>query len=367
MPGFSLVNGDTSSDATGYENSIAIGIDGLPVISYRDTTHGYLRVLHCGDITCSTGNTMTNVDTSGGLAAYQTSLAIGADGLPVISYFALPTNDDLKIAHCGNVACTSGNTITSVDTAGKVGMYSALTIGVDGLPIISYQDNTSSPFHLKVLHCGNVDCTAGNVFTLVDPGSGSESFGYGTSITIGMDGLPVISYKNNFSDLKVAHCGDIHCASGNTITKVDNRDSLYTTSITTGADGLPVIAYIADSGFNLKVLHCGNSACTSANTINTVDSDAYNASITIGTDGLPIISYMDWTSKDLKVAHCGDVSCSLGNAIYTLELANQSGERSSITIGVDGLPIISYLDLTTYKLRVAHCSNTFCMPYWRRR
>ena len=64
LPGFSLVTGDTSSTATGYDSSIAVGIDGLPVISYRNTSNGYLRVLHCGDIACSSGNTITDVDLS---------------------------------------------------------------------------------------------------------------------------------------------------------------------------------------------------------------------------------------------------------------------------------------------------------------
>jgi hypothetical protein len=37
----------------------------------------------------------------------------------------------------------------------------------------------------------------------------------------------------------------------------------------------------------------------------------------------------------------------------------------SITIGVDGLPIISYYG--GGNLKVAHCSNALCLPYFRRR
>ena len=43
------------------------------------------------------------------------------------------------------------------------------------------------------------------------------------------------------------------------------------------------------------------------------------------------------------------------------------GWYSSITIGADGLPIISYFDDTNDDLKVARCSNAFCAPYFRRR
>jgi hypothetical protein len=36
-------------------------------------------------------------------------VAIGADGLPLISYHQL-NNDYLKVAHCENLACQPGNT-----------------------------------------------------------------------------------------------------------------------------------------------------------------------------------------------------------------------------------------------------------------
>ncbi|PZC45289.1 MAG: hypothetical protein C1O27_002468 [Chloroflexi bacterium] len=38
-----------------------------------------------------------------------------------------------------------------------------------------------------------------------------------------------------------------------------------------------------------------------------------------------------------------------------------------ITIGADGLGLISYWDLTNADLKVAHCENAFCSPHFRRR
>jgi hypothetical protein len=44
-------------------------------------------------------------------------------------------------------------------------------------------------------------------------------------------------------------------------------------------------------------------------TIETSPFITYPASITIGGDGLGVISYYDATNADLKVAHCGDSQC----------------------------------------------------------
>jgi hypothetical protein len=102
-----------------------------------------------------TANTTTTVD-SASYVGYYTSLTIGSDGLPVVSY-SDGTYGDLKVLHCGNTACTSDNISTTVDSAGRVGYYTSLTIGADELPVVSYYDATNGD--LKVLHCANAFCT----------------------------------------------------------------------------------------------------------------------------------------------------------------------------------------------------------------
>ena len=54
-------------------------------------------------------------------------------------------------------------------------------------------------------------------------------------------------------------------------------------------------------------------------------------------------------------------------AITTLDSDGIVGWYTSITIGADGLPVISYRDATNEDLKVARCSNAFCAPYFRRR
>jgi hypothetical protein len=80
--------------------SIAIGADGLGLISYDDATNGKLKVAHCADAACS-GATTATLDAAGSGGRYP-SVTTGVDGLGLISYFAV-TNADLRVAHLGNV------------------------------------------------------------------------------------------------------------------------------------------------------------------------------------------------------------------------------------------------------------------------
>jgi len=129
-----------SADRVGWFTSIAIGVDGNPVISYYDDTNVDLKVASCGDPTCTTATTRA-IDTTGWVGI-MTSIAIGVDGNPVISYYD-DTNGDLKVASCGDPTCTTATT-RAIDTTGRVGYSTSIAIGVNGNPVISYTDMTNS-------------------------------------------------------------------------------------------------------------------------------------------------------------------------------------------------------------------------------
>ena len=187
----------------------------------------------------------------------------------------------------------------TLDSTGSVGFYSAITIGIDGNPVISYYDDTNGD--LKVAACNNPTCTDSDNTTI---DSNSTGFGQFTSIAIGTNGNPIISYADATNgDLKVAACNNPTCTTSTNTIIDSNGDVGYFTSITIGTNGNPIISYLDATNLDLKVAACNNPTCTTS-TNTTIDSDGFvgsYTSIAIGTNGTPIISYYDATNQDLKV------------------------------------------------------------------
>ena len=371
---------------SGIESSIAVGSDGLGITSYYasslNTQHRDLRVAHCANPAC-TEVTTTDVDTAGDVGKFS-SIKIGQDGLPLISYVALRNAsnaviEDLKVAHCSDVACTAA-TVTTLDAAARVSDVTSLTIGGDGLGLISYQDapTFSSDTRMKVAHCRNTACTSRTLSTIdtVKPDNG-ESGGYSqTGIATGNHGLGLVTYYDGgpHQMLKVAACTNADCST--TVRSVVDRaadpaNQLHggDASVTFGHDGLALIAYNGNykgaSGSDLKVAHCRNVYCTEATKI-TADTGGHvgwHTSIAVGGDGLGVVSYYDATNDDLKVAHCADLACSSAKTT-TVDSFDDVGYRSSITMGTDGLPLISYVGpgvgVAGLALRVVRCGNSDC-------
>jgi hypothetical protein len=183
----------------------------LGLISYRRTEGSpfgllsYLAVAHCSDVYCSTA-TATTIDPTQ-TVGYHTSITIGADGLGLISYrqdyFVLFIGTHIgsrRVAHCSNVECSAA-TVNVPPASGNVFEATSMTLGADGLGLISYQANGGG---LAVAHCDTVTCSTDRPI-LVDGGAGAHS-----SVTIGADGLPIVSY-GSAGGLKVAHCGNAFC------------------------------------------------------------------------------------------------------------------------------------------------------------
>jgi len=372
----------------GQLSSSTIGADGFGLISYIGD--GGLSVAHCDSTECARADVAKNI--APGFSRFQqTDITIGADGLGLI--VQSDDSSGLSVSHCDDVACTSATTST-IDSDGYVGVYSSITIGADGLGLISYSKRnprTTLGYDLKVAHCDNAACTSATITTLVSDFVGTAS------ITTGADGLGLISYVDaNTTSLKIAHCDDAACTSATTTTFETDRDILGMTSITTGADGLGLFTYqdITDTPYQLpifKVGHCDNAACTSA-TITTIDLDGRfgGAKITTGADGLGLISYFDsikstdesiscsgYCFNQLKVAHCDNTACT-SVTTFTIDVVEHDyygpmDRHMSVTIGADGLPMISFRDfrvddpqsaiedeLTPDFVAVIHCGNAFC-------
>ncbi len=319
-----------------------------------------LQLGSSGSIECrSLPSTLTVVDSANDVGLY-TSIVVPADGRPVISYQDA-TNGNLNVMRCGVPSCSIGNTIEVADFVGVVGRDTSIAVSaVAGTPMISYYDITNGD--LKVARCTTSACTSFVTYTMDSVGN----VGKYTSIFVPADSLPVISYYDATNlDLKVLKCSSISCSAGSTITVVDSLGDVGAySSLFVPADGLPVISYYDSTNFNLKVAKCGNASCSSGNTLSTVDSTGdvgRDTSIVVPADGLPVISYRDLTNDRVKVLKCGNASCSSGNTVTTLDSTVVTNEgKTSIALSADGLPAISYYDSSNSRLRVAKCGNAVC-------
>jgi secreted trypsin-like serine protease len=314
-----------STDNVGEFISLALNSSGFPVISYRDVTNADLKIAVCGDAACTT-STRTTVDKTDGTdsVGWHTSLALNSAGFPVISYYDI-TNADLKVAVCGNATCgttdTPVRTLTTVDSTGSVGQFTSLALNSSGSPVISYWDETN--LDLKVAVCGNATCgtTATPVRTLTTVDS-TDSVGRHTSLALNGSGSPVISYNDATNlDLKVAVCGDATC----------------------GTTATPV---------------------RTLTTVDSTDTVGVNNSLELNDSGFPVISYSDITRTDLKVAVCGNATCGTTAApvrtLTTVDSTDSVGRYTSLALNGSGFPVISYYDVTNADLKVAVCGDTTC-------
>ena len=359
--------GLTGGAATG---DVSLGVDFAAVQSRITGTCSvgeYFRGIDAdGSVACEplpgVPSISTVHDTADEVGRYA-AIAIGNDGLPVIAY-ANTTAGALMVAKCRNSACTGAATITVVDDpVNTVGAYADIAIGSDGRPVISYQDATTH--ELKVATCSNPACTgAAAIQTISTP---SFQFGADTSIAIAGDGFAVISARDETNlALKVVKCTSENCATSTVATAEDSPTNSvgFASSIAIGSDGLPVISHYDLTAQALKVAKCANPNCTAGVTPTSVDDSTSNvgdySSIAIGSDGFPVISYFDASAGSLKLAKCISLNCSGATLVTLDDPANTVGQYSSVAIGGDGIPVVSHYDPIAGALKLTRCGNGAC-------
>lgn len=227
--------------------SMVTGSDGRGLIAFRGSAFNGLRVAHCNDVSCT-------AITSAPLADRQmpyTSMVVGADGLALIGIIDSIT-DRLEVAHCGNVACTTA-TLTEVDVADCHTWPTrplALGLGPDGLGLVAYTDGSQA---VKVAHCGNAACTSATT-TTVEVGVNGADVGF----EVGACRLGLIAYTYQ-NGLLLAHCDNGTCSRATLLPLDAGFGALaQNRSVTTGSDGVPLIAYAMYEGSygpRLKVTH----------------------------------------------------------------------------------------------------------------
>jgi hypothetical protein len=93
--------------------------------------------------------------------------------------------------------------------------------------------------------------------------------------------------------------------------------------------------------------------------------DAYGdtgreSSIIVGNDGYPIISYADETYGFLRVAHCNDDMCVTADITVPSDPA-EVARFTSMAMGADGYPVIAYYDDVLENLVFVKCEREDCV------
>ena len=250
---------DSTGDVGSY-NSIVLGADGNPVIAYYDATNTALKVAACSNPTC-TSATITTVNDPRpegytGMGQYN-SIALGADNNPIISYYHDGAGG-LEVAACSNPTCTSA-TLSMVMTGSMTGLNTSIAIGADDNPIISF---TRTGHDLFVAACGDTTCTSGTSTTLIDSSLGGSNLpdqARGTQIAVGTNGLPVILKHDAASPFAVSviECGNAQCSSGNTRVTIDDgvgSDDPGLSLAIRDSDNARIITYRDDTTLKIAVL-----------------------------------------------------------------------------------------------------------------
>jgi hypothetical protein len=355
---------DIDTDGTpGDGVSATIGIDGLGIISYVDTTSGELRVAHCQDLDCATSS-ISVVDAAAAATSdwAQTSIVIGADGMPFIAYNDT-TAQAVKTAHCEDIACTTA-TIETVQAS--TAQYPSVVIGSDGLPLIGYRHTGGSSGGVRVAHCDDASCSTATITDVWANTYANDSF----TTTLGADGLGTVVFKRwtgGNVDLRASHCQNVTCTATDNYVIADNTDDRSPVA-TTGPDGLVLFAWDEYYGGGVFVGSCHDYSCS--NTTQTAVQYGWQHtdgtySITVGSDHLPLIVFSHWDTDVLHAMHCNNDECSGDFVVSSVTPAGVAGGNTAVTIGVDGNPLIAFQDANAQQLKVTHCSNPFCTPYFR--
>jgi len=186
---------DTFSTNAPLHTSTVYQPNGHPVISYYDPDIKSLRVARSSGSSWSTP--IIDDDTDVG---QYTSMAIFTDGSIVVSYYDAE-NTRLKMASYDSKTLLWSTEV--VDEHGEVGMYSSIAIGPGGRVGISYhQDRIPGVTNNKALKYA---VRIGTNWEITTVESTPQIVGKYTSLAYGPDGLPAISYyQETQGDLKYA-------------------------------------------------------------------------------------------------------------------------------------------------------------------
>ena len=267
--------------------------------------------------------------------------------------------ETISVTHCTDAECSSHET-TELSETGTWPHLGAVRVSNTGL-VLSYQD--WNDYYPRLVRCEGTTCLSEDTGTQIKVFEDSEGFrwlmntlSYGTPPT-GTPYLLVAEGKDEgTAELRLLHCLDDSCTSGDPILLDDTLLDDATAAMAMSQDGLPLIAYYADG--SLTVVKCDNAECSKRST--TIVGPAIAEfiasvapSIAFGPTGSPVIAYWN-PQRHLMLADCVDAACSSSSLVDFGDVGSYS-----LRFGADGLPIVVYH--SDGELWFAKCQDPACL------
>eukprot|EP00164_Ancoracysta_twista_P002702 GFYU01003596.1.p1 GENE.GFYU01003596.1~~GFYU01003596.1.p1 ORF type:complete len:1677 (-),score=380.96 GFYU01003596.1:129-5090(-) len=254
---------EAASVGVGIHNALIVGSDGLPLLVYDTFTNNCTKVAPrprpSGRVPSRPKN---NGDGDNYDGIYGDDDNNGEGGFPSVNDLIVGVCRQVKIAHCLNDTCTAYKTNVADEMQGITEGGFSMAIGADGRPIFSYfysdfYSDVKPEGYLKIGHCLEATCWQPKV-TTVD--QRSHYVGVFNSIAISNEGLPVVAYyEGRAHRILVAFCGDLSCHKATFASVSSNSTSRvvdFFDIVIPRAAGTPVIAYFDSQSSSLKLSHC---------------------------------------------------------------------------------------------------------------
>jgi hypothetical protein len=332
-----------ATNATGNESYVKVSPEGVPWISYNDTTAADLWVANyvgsggnCDTLVGGSDAWQCTLVEATGTVAFFTSLDFDKEGKPWVAYTrGISSNLDLAVAQYvgggAGTGCGGGSadwTCTTVASTNHIGSYPSIAFDIYGAAMIAYRDETGGD-----LEFARYVGSGGNCDTLL---AGSDAWQCST-----IDATNNVGYA---AAMEVAGDGTIWIA---------HQD------FTTGA--VKTAKYVGAGG------NCDNTGGSDAWQCTTVDDRGtnvmgYDIDIAIDSQGRPWIAHLDNTAADLELVRYvggGTGNCNIigtGSADWfceTIQATNNVGYTPGIAISPNDTALVSYTDLSTNRLKTA--------------
>lgn len=259
----------------------------------------------------------------------------------------------LGVAESGAVICDQPQRIGS--TGQSLYERVSVVIRTDGRPLVAYTGPT-------LMDCNDPDCQTWVTRTL--PGALAGS---GVSLSLRSDGLPVIAYGTDFSNLGlyIYVCSNSACTAG-TNTPLDSGLAATFPSLALRADNTPLIAYYHWDSSQARLFVCNLPSCNTGGLIRTLTTGSTPRSLRIRGNGTPVVALRDFNVGQARLYDCNDAGCASGTL---RQLGVTPSIRHALSIGVraDNRPLVAgYLQdfsatpanrLVAYSCLDAGCSS----------